>query len=93
MILELNDTDGYNGWTNRDTWLVNLWLDNDYGSYAAKLDRIAAETSPIDAAAARRIFDDLGASDIIGDEFSIENVNFDEIAVSWEDDRLEGRSL
>jgi hypothetical protein len=24
----------YNGWTNYETWLVNLWLDNDSGSYA-----------------------------------------------------------
>ena len=24
---------GYNGWTNRETWLVNLWLSNDMESY------------------------------------------------------------
>ena len=23
----------YNGWANRDTWLVALWLNNDYGNY------------------------------------------------------------
>lgn len=23
----------YNGWTNYETWLVNLWLDNVEGSY------------------------------------------------------------
>lgn len=23
----------YNGWSNRETWLVNLWLSNDMGSY------------------------------------------------------------
>jgi hypothetical protein len=22
----------YNGWTNRETWLVNLWMDNEQGS-------------------------------------------------------------
>lgn len=26
--MSANDTT-YNGWTNRETWLVNLWLDND----------------------------------------------------------------
>ena len=25
----------YNGWANRETWLVNLWLTNDAGTYAA----------------------------------------------------------
>ncbi len=24
----------YNGWTNYETWLVNLWMDNDQGSQA-----------------------------------------------------------
>ena len=23
----------YNGWTNYETWAVNLWIDNDQGSY------------------------------------------------------------
>jgi hypothetical protein len=25
--------DGYNGWTNYETWAVKLWMDNDEGSY------------------------------------------------------------
>jgi hypothetical protein len=29
----------YNGWTNRETWLVNLWLTNEQHSYEA-LQRI-----------------------------------------------------
>ena len=28
--LEFED---YNGWCNRDTWLVMLWLNNDYENY------------------------------------------------------------
>ena len=26
-------TKKYNGWTNYESWLVGLWLDNDEGSY------------------------------------------------------------
>lgn len=26
-------TDTYEGWANRETWLVNLWLTNDEGTY------------------------------------------------------------
>lgn len=27
------NTKEYNGWTNYETWLVKLWMDNDQGSY------------------------------------------------------------
>lgn len=38
----------YNGWTNYETWLVALWMDNDQGSHDAWLDR-ARETIATDA--------------------------------------------
>lgn len=28
-------SDGYNGWTNYETWCVNLWWNNDSGSQEA----------------------------------------------------------
>lgn len=28
----MSDT-GYNGWKNYETWVIALWLDNDYGTY------------------------------------------------------------
>lgn len=29
----MNEQTGYNGWSNRETWTVNLWLTNDRYSY------------------------------------------------------------
>lgn len=31
----MNEVSGYNGWTNYETWLVALWLNNDQASYNA----------------------------------------------------------
>jgi hypothetical protein len=44
--------DTYNGWTNWETWLVNLWIDNDQGLYEHCLmlarEEISANTALAD---------------------------------------------
>lgn len=34
-------SDQYNGWTNRETWALNLWLNNDQGLYEMTRERVA----------------------------------------------------
>ena len=36
----------YNGWTNRETWAVALWLDNDQGLHEMATDRVAEVWAP-----------------------------------------------
>ena len=35
------ETKKYNGWTNYETWAVNLWLGNDKGNYTYWQERAA----------------------------------------------------
>ena len=38
----MSKSTGYNGWSNYETWLVALWLNNDQASYNA-LEALKAE--------------------------------------------------
>jgi 16S rRNA U1498 N3-methylase RsmE len=80
---------GYNGWTNRDTWLVPLWVDNDYGTYIAKCALLESRSEKIDWAIAEYMADELGVNTIITDEWDRSKVDWTEIAEAWETERLE----
>ena len=81
--------DGYHGWTNRDTWLVNLWLDNDHNTYMMRREAVALVYKlcrTFDAEHARRVFDSLDGSALIGDPFDVERVEWSEIAEAWKNE-------
>ena len=75
----------YNGWTNYETWLVNLWLDNDGGSNYYReiaqeneldtydLSKVIKETIEADQPESTGMY-----ADMIG--AAISKVNFFEIA-------------
>ena len=41
----MNEVSTYNGWTNRETWLVSLWLNNDPVSYSMFSEALELDTS------------------------------------------------
>lgn len=61
----MTDSDGYNGWQNHETWVVNLWLNNDEVSeWAASR---TARRAPNDYEAGKALRE-LVESDVLGDE-------------------------
>ena len=73
-----NDTT-YNGWTNRETWLVNLW----YGDYFAELtdegDTIDAEY--IEAFIAEQVDQELtGTCGFVRDMIDLRAIDYAELA-------------
>ena len=89
----------YNGWTNYETWLVNLWLDNDGSSetlremaestYDTKADFNEYSFSKIvreyvEETYADSIPESGMISDLVGAAFS--SVNWQEIASHYADD-------
>lgn len=82
----------YNGWCNYETWNVNLWLDNEQGSYEEKRDIIRRASSKHKAAQALRDYveetmPDLGANmwaDLLSAAMS--EVDWDEIVdAEWDE--------
>lgn len=39
--------DTYNGWTNRETWALNLWLMNDQGLYDLTRERVTEAVAAV----------------------------------------------
>jgi hypothetical protein len=73
----------YNGWTNRDTWLVALWLDNDRNNY----ERVVRVVNGVGRAKKLADYTDLELWEKLkdtrlfkyGDEINWNNVNIQEI--------------
>jgi hypothetical protein len=74
----------YNGWTNRQTWNVHLWLSNDEPLYRMALDAAKPRRTLADAAAAiRTMCNDLWPSGRTPDNDSLRGVNWREVASAF----------
>ena len=95
----MSDTkNGYNGWSNYETWNVALWIDNEPGTYEERR-RMGREASDKNAFADSlktwvrdELMPDLGASmaaDLLG--AALDEVDWYELAENfWGDDEHEG---
>jgi hypothetical protein len=84
---------GYNGWSNYETWCVNLWLSNDEGLYHETRQLLRGCGRRYDRADALNCWvrDDLApdlgatfAADLLGS--ALGSVDWYEIADAWTED-------
>ena len=66
----------YQGWTNRETWLVHLWLTNEYNTYQG--------CRGLNAYGIERYVDDIVASNGPTD-FFLDLVNAALVRVDWDE--------
>lgn len=81
----------YNGWSNRATWNVSLWLNNDEGCYR-ELCRAVRHAYHVEDLAKRieELSRELWPSGNTPDGDSLNDADFDEIAAGeWADGRAE----
>ena len=89
----------YNGWTNYATWNVPLWIGQDYGAYHAQqewyenLTNMETEVTPGNAELfSIGLFGGEDTPDTKGNTFvggRWQDINWQEIAEHWEEERLE----
>lgn len=80
------ETKTYNGWTNYETWAVNLWMGNDQGSYSYYGERSqeAYDDAEADDYFTRDERATLDLSDILKRDFEEANPLADQASV-WSD--------
>ncbi len=67
----------YNGWSNRDTWLVMLWLNNHKENYD-KITRIVKNTNNLKDLSDLELYGEL-KDFYYGDKVNFNNINLSEI--------------
>ncbi len=77
----------YNGWTNWETWNINLWIDNEYDVWKAKVDQLRyTNPDPISEELVKEFVVEWfphGTPDF--DDFrDLLNVNWKELAEHWQ---------
>ena len=99
----------YNGWYNYETWMVNLWMDNDQGSHEMWRE-IARESIEADEGCNWFLFEDRlkdyldmihedvdngTACGLVNDLLgaAISEVNTRDIAMSWIENELENAEI
>jgi hypothetical protein len=91
------ETMTYNGWTNWETWNVELWIDNEEGIYREKQRflRRNSEEDEIDADKVEKFCRDIfpdGTPDMKDDpRGDMNRVNWEELAESWSEEAKEYR--
>lgn len=81
-----------NGYTNYDTFLIAVTVDNNYELYTAKMnwfkDMASAEVTIINAVRAKRAATMMGVTRVARIESSckVSNVDWNDIAESWQTD-------
>jgi len=93
-VIEAQNSPGYNGWTNYETWAVNLWIDNEPGSQDYARETVLAHSAGYDRAEALKdlvwsgdLFPmpDSGlAADLVNS--ALHSVNWAEIVSHYEDE-------
>jgi hypothetical protein len=84
---ELTEAEEHNGWPNRETWLVHLWLSNEQGLYPEAKEK--AENGSSDLDGGQGICDWLKEQPIFSDDCSPQGLWVDLITqalnrVAWE---------
>lgn len=72
----------YNGWSNRATWNVNLWLTCDYVAYK-RFTRNHFSSATKLATAIKALAYELWPDGMTPDNIPLAEVNWHEIAESW----------